>query len=356
MNGAQDNDARLAQPRVQVFETEARLQSGTILPAARVVYATYGALNADGDNAVVFPTRYGGSHADNPPLIGEGLALDPGRYFIVVPNMLGNGTSSSASNSEAPFDGPRFPHTTIHDNVVLQHRLLTEELGVKRLVLALGWSMGGQQAYEWAAQFPDLVPRLAVLAGAARTAPHTHVFLEGMAAALTADGDFQGGGYTAPPEAGLRAIGRAWAGWGYSQQWWREHRYRDLGFASIEAYLRSWEAMMLTRDANDLLGMIRTWQAADIGANDRYDGDYEAAMRGIRAEAVIMPGRTDLYFPPEDSAAEVQLLANGRLVVIPSIWGHYAGAGRTDADLSLLDNTLRELLAGGEQHSEGASP
>jgi homoserine O-acetyltransferase len=334
------------EPRVAVFTTEARLQCGITLPEARVVYATYGELNSAGDNAVVFPTRYGGSHEDNPPLIGAGLALDPSRYFVVVPNMLGNGVSSSPSNTEAPHDRGRFPHTTIHDNVMLQHRLLTEELGVRRLALAVGWSMGGQQAYHWAAHFPELVPRLAVLCGAARTAPHTHVFLEGMAAALTADGDFADGDYASPPERGLRAIARAWAGWGYSQQWWREHRYRGLGFESVEDYLsRSWEAMMLRRDANDMVSMIRTWQTADIGANERFGGDYEAAMRAISAEAVIMPGQTDLYFPPEDSAAEVALLRNGRQETIPSIWGHYAGGARTDEDLELIDRTLKDLLA-----------
>jgi homoserine O-acetyltransferase len=324
------------------------LQSGVTLPDARIVYEVHGRLNAARDNAIVFPTRFGGTHADNGYLIGPGRALDPERWCIVVPNLLGNGVSSSPSNAPPPLSGGRFPATTIHDNVVLQGRLLFEELGVERVALAVGWSMGGQQAYEWAAWFPDRVQRAAVLCGAARTTPHTHVFLEGMRAALTADSAFDGGDYDVPPRRGLRAIGRAWAGWALSQAFYREHMYRELGYSSLEDFLvRYWEGMYLSRDANNLLSMITTWQGADISANERHGGDFAAAMAAIEAEVLVMPGRTDLYFPPEDSEIEVSLLTRGELRVIPSVWGHYAGGGRSQADVEFIDAALQELLASG---------
>jgi len=82
------------------------------------------------------------------------------------------------------------------------------------------------------------------------------------------------------------------------------------------------------RDANNLLSMITTSQRADVSANERYGGDFEAAMAAIRAEVLVMPGQTDLSFPPEDSGIEVALLRHGELRVIPSVWGHYAGGGR----------------------------
>jgi homoserine O-acetyltransferase len=208
--------------------------------------------------------------------------------------------------------------------------------------------MGGQQAYHWASLFPDSVERLAVIAGAARTAPHTHVFLEGVRSALTADPAWARGDYRRPPLAGLRAMGRVWAGWALSQAWYRDGRWRELGYTSLEDFLvRYWEFIYATRDANDLIAMIRTWQACDLGANDVYDGDYEAAMRAIAANTVVMPGRTDLYFPPEDSAAEVALLERARLAPIPSDWGHYAGGGRDPVDTAFIDRELSSMLGQG---------
>jgi homoserine O-acetyltransferase len=321
------------------------LQSGITLTDARIVYDVHGEPNRDRSNVILFPTRYGGSASDNRYLIGAGMALDPGRWCIVVPNLLGNGVSSSPSNTPPPLDAARFPPTTIHDNVVLQQRMLEQELGVERLHLVIGWSMGGQQAYEWASWFPDRVPRAVVLCGAARTAPHTHVFLEGMRAALTCDAAFAGGDYEQPPVRGLRALGRAWAGWALSQAFYRAHGYRDMGYATLEDFLvRYWEGLYLARDANNLVSMIRTWQRADVSANDRHGGDLAAAMRAIEAEVLVMPGRTDLYFPPEDSEAEVSLLRNGRLRPIPSIWGHYAGGGRSPEDVAFIDDAVRQLI------------
>jgi homoserine O-acetyltransferase len=324
------------------------LQSGATLPDARIVYATYGELNARRDNVVLYPTRFGGSHEDNDYLVGAGRALDPERWFVVVPNMLGNGVSSSPSNTPAPVSGSRFPRTTQLDNVRLQRQLLSEVFGIGRLALVVGWSMGGQQAYHWGALYPDDVDRVAVLCGAARTAPHTHVFLEGMRAALTADVAFAEGDYAEPPVRGLRAMGRAWAGWALSQAFYRHDRYRELGYSSLEDFLvRYWEGMFLGRDANNLLSMIDTWQAADVSANDRYAGDFRSAMAAISAEVLVMPGRTDLYFPPEDSELEVELLGRGQLVVIPSEWGHYAGGAKNPVDIAFVDGHLRQLLARG---------
>ena len=100
----------------EVFDLgDVRLQMGATLRDAKLAYKTYGTLDQDRSNAVVYPTWYSGQHYDNEWLIGEGMALDPARYFIIVPNMLGNGLSSSPSNSPAPVERGRFPKVTIHD-------------------------------------------------------------------------------------------------------------------------------------------------------------------------------------------------------------------------------------------------
>lgn len=331
----------------QVYEPDDFfLQSELILHKPRLVYKTYGVLNEDKNNVILYPTRFGGTHNDNEYLIGEGMALDPSKYFIIVPNLLGNGLSSSPSNTAAPFDGAHFPKMTIHDNVLLQEKLLRDVFGIEEIALVLGWSMAAQQAYHWAALFPERVKRLAPIAGSARTSPHNYVFLGGVKTALITDVQWQNGLYDKPPEAGLRAMGRVWAGWALSPEFYRQHMYLDLGYSSIEDYLiRYWEANYLERDANDILAMIWTWQHANLSDNGIFNCDYEAALAAITAKTIVMPGNTDMYFPPKDSEIEVNLMPNAELRVIPSIWGHYAGGPASADDVSFVDTALTELLS-----------
>ncbi len=124
------------------------LQSGVTLRGAMLAYKTYGALNAARDNTIVMPTFFGGQHMDTEAMMAPGRALDPAKFFIIVPNMLGIGLSSSPSNTPPPFDRAAFPHVTLYDNVRCQHRLVTEHLGIDRLKLVVGFSMGAQQAFQ----------------------------------------------------------------------------------------------------------------------------------------------------------------------------------------------------------------
>ena len=115
------------------------LRSGATLPGAWLAYRTYG--DPALPEAVVYPTWFSGRLADNAWLVGPGRALDPARYFIVVPALLGNGESTSPSNWSRAGLAP-FPEVTFEDNVRAQHRLLTEGLGRQRVRAVLGWSMG----------------------------------------------------------------------------------------------------------------------------------------------------------------------------------------------------------------------
>ena len=331
----------------EVFEAgDILLQSGVVLPAAKVAYRTHGQLNVSRDNAIVYPTHYSGTHDSNAWAIGAGLALDPEKYFIIVPNMLGNGLSSSPSNTPAPYDGPRFPLVTVRDNLMLQHGLISELFGIHSLTLVTGHSMGAQQAYQWAALFPDMVQRVAPFCGSAKTSRHNWLFLEGCKSALLADTAFAGGDYTVPPVAGIRAFARVYAGWAWSQTFFRQRLDCErLGLPSMAAFLaEAWEPSFLAHDANNLLAMLATWQAADISADPRFNGDIEKALAAIIAKALVMPCRTDLYFPPEDSEIEVALLPDAKLRVIPSIWGHMAGGGINPDDVQFIDAGLKELL------------
>ena len=323
------------------------LQKGGTLPNARLAFKTYGTLSEHRDNAVLFPTWFSSTHRNNEWLIGPGRALDPERHFIVCANLFGNGLSSSPSNTAPPHDRGRFPLVTILDNVRAQHRLVREHFSIDRLALVIGRSMGAQVAFQYASWFPESVGRLLALSGSAKTSPHNQVFIESVKATLTADRTWNGGEYTDPPAKGLVAVGRLYASWALSQSFYREGLHLRDGVASLQDYLeKHWDRNFFRIDANDLLAMLQTWKAADIADNERYAGDWAAALAAISCPAIVMPGRTDLYFPPEDSAAAVARMSHAELRVIDSLWGHRAGSPNSSpADIAFIEQAIRDLLA-----------
>ena len=245
----------------EIFELgDVTLQGGATLRDAKLAYKTFGELNADKSNAIVYPTWYSGRHWDNEWLIGEGMALDPSQWFIIVPNMLGNGLSTSPSNTPPPYNQARFPNVTFYDQVEQQHKLVTEHFGIETLPLVTGWSMGAGQTYQWCVSYPDMVQRACPFCGSSKTSEHNVVFLEGVKAALTADDAFKGGWYDEKPQKGLRAAARVYAGWGFSQAFYWDQVYKELGFTSLEDFLVGfWEGFFLDRrDPNNLLAMLWT--------------------------------------------------------------------------------------------------
>jgi homoserine O-acetyltransferase len=320
-------------------------QYGGVLPPANLAFATHGTLNAKKTNAVLFPTWFNNSHLANQWLIGEGMALDPRHWFIIVVNIFGNGVSSSPSNTPAPGNGPAFPRLSLLDNVMAQHDLVCGHFGIDRLALVVGRSMGAQVAFQWASMFPDNVARVLPFCGSARTAAHNFVFLEALRSAIVNDPAWEQGRYTEPPHAGLRNVQTIFDGWAYSQAYYRQGLHLLQGYATTAEFVRRPLAVPQA-DANDTLAQIDTWQHADISANPRFGGDLAQALGAISARAIVMPCRTDLYFPPEDSENEVALMPNAELRVIPSVWGHRAGAPGTDpADIRFVDQAVRDLLA-----------
>lgn len=302
------------------------LQCGVTLPEIRIVYQTYGELASDRGNVILYPTSYGAQHIDIDWLIKPDGILDPTRWFIIIPNMLGNGLSTSPSTGELnglTAAGLYFTHL---DNVTAQERLLREVFGIEQLALVYGWSMGAQQAYHWGALYPDRVQRLVALCGTARTTDHNRIFLESLQAALTADPTWNGKAFEGVPERGFRAFARIYAGWAASQAFYREGIYLKLGYDSLEDYLwRGWEVNYRKRDPHNLLTMIETWLRCDVSQNPVYLGDYPRALASIQAKTLVMPAQTDLYFTPYDCAAEAALIPHAKYHPIPSIWGHRAG-------------------------------
>jgi homoserine O-acetyltransferase len=322
-------------------------ESGTVLPEARIVYGTYGTLNAAGDNAVLLPSHYMADMTGYEWLIGPGKALDPTRLFLVTSELFGNGRSSSPSNTPEPFHGPRFPVMTIRDNVDGVHRLLTEQLHVRHLRAVIGFSMGAQQALQWAVSYPGFMDRIVATSGTAKTYGHGIVRLEGQIAAITTDPAFDAGDYKAEPARGIAATSLVWLGWLYSQEWWRRELWRvgkPAGTTLQQAIDQDAAEFFAGNDANDLIMQMRTWMSNDVGRTGHFAGDVEAALRSIRVPVLYMPSATDLYFPVEDARYEAAFIPHCTLLPIPSLWGHPAGAGASPEDATFLNTHIAAFL------------
>ncbi len=324
------------------------LQCGITLPAATLVYQTYGELKDDRSNVILYPTSYGAHHADIDWLIGRDRILDPTRYFIVIPNQFGNGLSTSPSNCDRcglAEDGFWFTH---YDNVRAQKQLLHDVFGVTQLALVYGWSMGAQQAYYWGAHYPDCVERIAALCGTAQTTDHNKLFLWSLRSALTADPAWNGHRFAGIPDRGYKAYARIYASWAASQGYYREAPYRQFGYASLEDYItRGWEANYRQRDPHNLIAMIDTWLRCDIGNTPVFQGDTARALSTIQAHTLVMPATTDLYFTPEDCQREAEQIRNATYCPIPSIWGHRAGNPyQNPADEAFIRQQIMKFING----------
>ena len=322
------------------------LLSGETLLSAKLAYKTYGALNSDKNNVILLPTFYTGTHKRNEGFFGVNRAINPEKHFIISINLFGNGLSTSPSNADKKQRGSKFPTITLWDNIKCQHELLTKNFNIEKIALVTGWSMAGCQSYQWAAQYPDMVEAILPFCASAKTSEHNFVFLEGVKAALCADPIWNNGDYSSPPIEGLKAFGRVYAGWAFSQSFFREKKYKELGFKNVEELLIDWENDHVNNwDANNLLTKLLTWQKNDISTGPIYNNNFTEALNRIKARAILMPCSHDLYFPPEDNEFEVKHMQNAELRKFDSIWGHCVANPGNDKNFEVaLDNAINDLL------------
>jgi homoserine O-acetyltransferase/O-succinyltransferase len=300
------------------------LELGGLIERARLCYRTHGTLAPARDNAILFAHMYSGTSASLDPWIGAGRALDPERWFIVCPGQLGNGESSSPSTATGPF-----PELTIGDDVAVQRRLVSEQLGIERLSLVLGFSMGAQQAYEWAVRFPAMVARLVVFAGLARTTAANDLLVAAAAEALASGGPGQ--------------HARFWAATGLSAELFRREAWREAGFDSVDDLVRRlFEDDFGSLNAADLLAQLGKWRRADVSRH--CGGDLAAALASITARTVVAPFSHDGWFSQTDCRVEQELISDSALRPVQSVWGHYAW-GITAAETAQIERIVGELLA-----------
>lgn len=333
-----------AHPEHYYFELgDFQLEGGQILQDGRVLYVTHGRLNAERSNAVLIPSWYGGNHHGYDFLIGEGRALHPDEYFVIVTEMFGSGGSSSPSNQTPPQTHAEFPTITIRDNVAATHRLVTERFGIKHLRAVIGFSMGAQQAFQWAVSHPDFMDLIVPIAGTAKTYPHGVVRLESALTLITQDPSILAGHDTLST-AGTRAWALHWAAWTRSTEWWRRGLYRSDATPTVEAFMERQSRRAPGFRPHDNVLQGRVWQAHDVGDSPGFRGDVERALASIRARVLYMPGQTDMYFPITDAEYERQFLRDVDFRPIPSVWGHMAGAGGDPADGAFINEMIAEAL------------
>jgi homoserine O-acetyltransferase/O-succinyltransferase len=322
------------------------LDSSAVIKNLHIAYSTHGTLNAAKDNVILFPHMFSGTSKSLEAYVGEGRALDPSKYFIIFPNQIGNGVSTSPHNTDdSSITMSSFPTISISDDVRAQHMLLSELFGVKEIQLVLGWSMGAQQTYEWAVRYPDIVKRAAPIGGTARTSPHNAVMVEGLMGALQTAEHFNGGSYTSCDQLrmGLNHLAVMFASIGVSREFYTLEHWRDAGFDSLESFLTDfWMAWFKPMDANALLIMLDKWRRSDV--SKQTNGDLAAALGRIKAIVHNMPFVMDMMFTEPECRADSELIPNCTHKPIPSTWGHFTMFGVFPNDFDFIDNQLKELL------------
>lgn len=309
------------------------LESGERLSEVRVGYRTWGRLDRAGSNAVlVCHALTGSADVDRwwGDLIGPGCALDPSEDFIVCSNVLGScyGTTGPASRrpgSARPW-GPDFPAVTVRDMVRVQARLL-DALGVRRLRLAIGGSLGGMQVLEWAASFSDRVEAIAALATCGRHSAWCIGLSEAQREAIRSDPKWRGGRYPEedPPVLGL-AVARMMAMCTYRSRESFAVRFplptRRTGHFEVASYLRHQGEKLADRfDANCYLTLTGTMDTHDLA---RGRGEYGAVLGSITVPALVVAIDSDVLYPPAEQEELARLLPHARLARLPSPHGHDA--------------------------------
>lgn len=343
-----------------VFADGLGLDCGAIIAPLAVAYRTYGRLNATRSNAVLVCHALTGDQylAEEHPLtgkpgwwdgvVGPGMAIDTDRFFVVCANVLGGCMGSTGPREEMtdaqgrglgrPW-GTDFPTITIRDMVRAQARLV-EHLGIGRLLAVVGGSMGGMQALEWAATFPDRVFACVAIATAAHHSAQNIAFNEVGRAAIHADPDWKGGRYWEDGRIPARGLGvaRMMAHITYLSEAALARKFgRRLQGASamtfledvfqVESYLRHQGSTFVRRfDANSYLTITRAMDYFDLAAE--HEGDLSAAFRGTGTRFLLASFSSDWLFPTEESRAVVRALnkaaANVSFVEIDSDKGHDA--------------------------------
>ena len=331
------------------IEHNFKLESGKHLDRLTIAYTTHGSLNAAADNVVwICHALTGNANPLEwwPGLVGEGEIIDPTKHFIICANMLGScyGTTGPAHYRPGSTDqyGLDFPLITTRDMARL-HQILADHLGIKKVYLGIGGSMGGQQLLEWAVMAPTLFERLCLLATNARHSPWGIAFNEAQRMAMQADITF--GQNT--PEAGRRGLEAARA---IAMLSYRHYQTYDQSQAEPDTEkLENYRASSYQRYQGEKLWKrfdpASYWllsKAMDSHHLGRGRESLAAALSTVQAATLVIGVDSDILFPVAEQSEIAELIPNARFEIITSNFGHDGFLTETKT-ISLL---LHEFLTG----------
>jgi homoserine O-acetyltransferase/O-succinyltransferase len=333
------------QPPHQLFgEGDLRLQSGEVIKDFSISYVTHGKLNEKKSNAILMVTALGGNHHRIDFMIGPGKALDPDKYFIICTDAIGNGLTTSPSNSKAQAR-MSFPRFTIRDMVESQYRLLKEKFGIDHVVAVVGPSMGGMQALQWGVSHPDYMDALVAMVPLAKTPAWSVAVVEATRKAIMNDPAWKDGNYDAPPEKGVRL--------------WRDilnllsARTPDMYAAQFKngtdvlPWMEAQETAALKGfDANDYIYQTWAYERHDVGTTAGFGGDTAKALASIRAKTLILTGTKDLLNPEFEPLEAGKNIVGVKMVTISpgTVTGHASAGGFNPADVEFLNREAAAFL------------
>jgi len=292
-----------------------KLESGQVIQNCLIGYRTFGALNTAKSNAVLFPTWFSGESADLAGSIGTDALVDPSRYFVIAVDALGDGISSSPSNSK---EQPRmtFPKFTIADMVNAEHRLVTEVLGIRHLHAVMGISMGGMQTFQWVMSYPDFMDRAVPVVGSPRLTATDLLLWTSEADAITESAGWDRGDYKQPPN--LRAVGDMHA-FALTTPSYRAHSTPP---AEFPAFLKGIADAPLGRmDANDWLRQLQAMMSLDVAKP--LGESLATAAHAVKTKMLVVVARQDHMVNPLP-AIEFAGSIDAPLIVLESDCGHLA--------------------------------
>ncbi len=288
-----------------------RLVSGDQIAGCHLGYRTWGKLNADRSNAVLFPTYFSGTTASLAGFVAANELVDPAKYFVIAVDAFGDGVSSSPSNSTAQ-PGPLFPAFTIHDMVNAEYRLATETLGLKHLHAVMGISMGGMQTFEWMVDHPDFMDEAIPIVGSPKLTGYDLALWQSEVDALRADPAWKNGYYTQRPPLGLvEAIHDMHLT--TPANYARQHPPEKFA-ADYAAYFSKG---ILPFDANDWLYQLE----AMIHHDAAHGGSMADAENSVRARVMILVAAQDHMVNPIP-AEEFAKAIGAQVFVLDSDYGH----------------------------------
>ncbi|MBR0775511.1 alpha/beta fold hydrolase [Bradyrhizobium diazoefficiens] len=331
-------------PHQLYSEGDLKLESGEVIKDFSISYVTHGTLNAEKSNAVLMVTAISGNHHRLDFMIGPGKALDPDKYFIICTDAIGNGLTTSPSNSKAQ---PRmqFPKFAIRDMVESQYRLAKEKFGIEHVVAVVGPSMGGMQALQWGVSHPDYMDALVAMVPLAKTPAWSVAVVEASRKAIMTDAAWNDGNYDAPPERGIRL--------------WRDilnllsARTPDMYQAQFKnpmdvlPWMKAQEdAALKAFDANDWIYQTWAYERHDVGTSPGFNGDTAKALASIKARTLILTGTKDLLNPEFEPTEMGKNIRNVKMETISpgTVNGHASAGGFIPADVEFLNREVGSFL------------